>query len=102
MQAEVAGALVRVRLLALAQQARAGGVITWSQAARALEPITEGLGLVPWSDPTWVAIPAATAHAVATAVATGVARRDADSSPAGRSSRSTVDRSRVHHPYERA
>jgi hypothetical protein len=89
-------------LLALAQQAHAGGVVTWNQAARAIEPITDGLGLAPWSDPSWVAIPAATAHAVEAAVATAVARRVTSSSRPGARRGPTVDTIRVHHPDERA
>lgn len=82
---------MRVRLLALAQQARAGGVVTWAQAARALAPITDGLGLAPWSDPAWIAIPAATAHAVEAAVATAVHRRAARRSGSAAFEGSTVD-----------
>ena len=61
--------VVRVRLAALAAQAAAGGVVSWAQAQRAIAPLLAGLELVAWSDPNWIAVPAATAAAVEAAVA---------------------------------
>lgn len=73
----------RVRLAALAAQAHAGGNVTWAQAARAIAPLVDGLELEPWSDPRWIAIPAATLAAVDAAVAQARSKLDRASTPAG-------------------
>lgn len=76
-------AVVRVRLAALAAQAQAGGYTTMAQAQRAIAPLLDGLELVAWSDPRWIAIPAATATAVEDAVAVARSRVVAGKSQAG-------------------
>jgi len=74
--------VVRCRLAALAAQAAAGGFVSWAQAQRAIEPLLAGLDLVAWSDPNWIAVPAATAAAVEAAIAVARAKRDRSSTPA--------------------
>ena len=74
--------VVRVRLAALAAQAGAGGTVSWGQAQRAIEPLLAGLQLVAWSDPQWIAVPAATAAAVEDAVAAARSKLDRSGSPA--------------------
>jgi len=84
--------VVRCRLAALAAQAAAGGVVSWAQAQRAIAPLLAGLELVAWSDPNWIAVPAATAAAVEAAVAVARSKLARSGSPAAPAPGRTVVR----------